>query len=257
VVRRLRREVRIYPTLAAETAALARHIAERARESVRERGVFSLVLSGGRTPEGLYRMLARRFRRKVPWRAMEIFFGDERCVSSRSPESNYAMARAALLSRVPILRRRVHRLPGEVRPLASAARRYASQIGPLPAGSDPARARFDMVLLGMGPDGHTASLFPGAPALRERRRSVVAVRRSGQPPYVARLTLTIPALSSAREVCFLVSGEDKAPAVAAVFRAPRSGDRKFPASLVRPVGATLWFLDRGAAGSLPPAWRAS
>jgi len=255
VVRGLDRRVRIYPNLATETAALARHVAERARESVRARGVFSIVLSGGQTPQGLYRLLARRYRERFPWHATEVFFGDERCVSPRNPESNYAMARKALLSHVPVDPRRVHRLPGEVRPPSVAAARYARLIGPLPARSDAARARFDLVLLGLGPDGHTASLFPGTPALREQRRTVVAVRRSGQSPYVPRLTLTPRALNSSREVCFLVAGKEKAAPVAAVFHAPPEGDRQFPASLVRAMGATFWFLDRGAAQDLPPEVR--
>jgi 6-phosphogluconolactonase len=210
------------------------------------------VLSGGSTPKRLYRLLARRYREKISWKDVEVYFGDERCVSTRSPESNYRMAHEALLSRVPVSRRRVHRLPGEVRPPALAAARYSRLIGRLPHSKDPTLARFDLVLLGLGPDAHTASLFPGAPALRERSRSVVSVPQAGQPPFVPRLTLTIPALCSAREVCFLVSGEEKAPAVASVFRAPPEGSTQIPASLVQAVGSTTWFLDRAAAKELNP-----
>jgi len=251
----LARKVRVYPSLASETAALARHIAERARASVRARRSFSIVLAGGRTPQGLYRLLARRYRTSLPWSATEVFFGDERCVPAKDPESNYALAAEALLSHVAVPSRRVHRLRGELRPPSHAAARYSRLIGPLPSSSDPAEARFDLVLLGIGPDGHTASLFPGAAALRERRRTVVSVRRSGQPPYVPRLTLTLPALASAREVCFLVAGPDKAAAVASVFRSPPGGDPRFPASLVRASGPTIWFLDRAAARDLPAVVR--
>jgi 6-phosphogluconolactonase len=247
------RRVGVYPNLASETAAAARHLAERAWEAVRARGCFSIVLAGGRTPRGLYRLLARRYRDRFPWRATEVFFGDERCVSPRDPESNYGMARDALLARVPVPRHRVHRLQGELRPASEAAARYARRIGPLPSPDDPAHARFDLVLLGVGTDGHTASLFPGARALSERRRPVVAVRRPSQLPDLPRLTLTLPALGSSREVCFLVSGADKAPAVSAVLRSTGNGDARFPASLVRPRGATVWFLDRSAARDLPSA----
>lgn len=255
VVRRLKPRVQVYPNLRAETAALARHIAAFARKCVRERGVFHFVLSGGRTPKALYRLLARRYRETFPWQATQVFFGDERCVTPSDPESNYAMARAALLSHVPIPLSQVHRLPGEVRPLSKAAASYASLIGPLPTRRGSASVRFDLVLLGLGSDGHLASLFPGASALRERRRTVVAVPHAGQPPYVPRLTLTVPALCSAREVCFLVSGEEKAAAVAASLGAPHAGDRRLPANLIRGVQATVWFLDRGAAVSLlRPSW---
>lgn len=251
MVRRLGRQLRVFPTLASETTALARHLAAQIRAGVRARGVFSLVLSGGSTPERLYRLLAARYRESVPWSSVEIFFGDERCVAPRNLESNYAMARVTLLSHLPIPRGRVHRMPGEVRPLARAAAQYASQIGPLPTAAESRPARFDLVLLGLGPDGHTASLFPDSAALRERRRPVVGVERSGQPPYVPRLTLTVPALCSAGEVCFLVAGEEKAAAVAATLRAPPAGDPHLPASLVRARGPTVWFLDRAAARDIP------
>jgi 6-phosphogluconolactonase len=252
----LAREVRVYPSVASETVAAARHIAERARESVRARGSFSFVLAGGRTPQGLYRLLARRYRTTFPWSATEVFFGDERCVPPNDPESNYALAAEAVLSHVPIPPRHVHRLRGELRPPSDAAAEYARRIGRLPPPADPARVRFDLVLLGVGPDGHTASLFPGDRALRERRRTVVAVRRSGQPPYVPRLTLTFPALASSREVCFLVSGPEKAAAVASIFRSFPEGDARVPASLVRTAGTAVWFLDRAAASDLPPGVRA-
>lgn len=247
------RDVRVYPNRASETRAAARHILECARQSVQTRGAFSWVLSGGSTPRGLYRFIARRYRDRFPWQATQVYFGDERCVPPRHPESNYAMARNALLAHVPIPRRQIHRLRGELRPPSEAARRYARLIGPLLTPSDAAPARFDLVLLGVGPDGHTASLFPQDPALRERRRLVVAVRRAGQPPYLPRLTLTLPALASSREVCFLVSGEAKAAAVAAIFRSSPEGNPRLPASLVHPVGATVWFLDRAAGHALRSA----
>jgi 6-phosphogluconolactonase len=253
VVLGLDRQVRVYANAVSVTAPLARHIAGAARKAVRTRGIFSIVLSGGQTPQPLYQLMAQSYRENLPWPTTEVFFADERCVPPDDPRSNYGMVRDTLLSHVPIARRHIHRLPGEVRPPSLAAARYSRVVGPLPVPAGPAQARFDLVLLGIGPDGHTASLFPGAPALRERQRTVVAVPRAGQPPYVPRLTLTLSALCSAREVCFLVAGEEKAAAVAAVFRAPGEGDPQFPASLVRAAGTTLWYLDLAAARALPPA----
>jgi 6-phosphogluconolactonase len=209
------------------------------------------VLSGGHTPEGLYRLLAESYHDRFPWAETEVFFGDERCVSPADPSSNYAMARSALLSRVPIARRNVHRLRGELRPPSRAATEYARLLGPVPSSSAADAGRFDVILLGIGPDGHTASLFPNAPALRERRRSVIAVRRAGQPPFVPRLTMTLPAIRSSREILFLVSGPEKAAAMGSIFRAPAQGSMNWPASMVRSAGPIRWFVDRDAASELP------
>lgn len=249
-------EVRVYPNLATETEAAARHLLSRARRCVKARGVFSWVLAGGNTPRDLYRLLARRYRKSFPWRETEVYFGDERCVSPHRPESNYAMANDSLLAHVPIPSHNVHRLRGELRPPSDAADRYARLVGPLDPRADPAHARFDLVLLGVGPDGHTASLFPRERAVNERRRPVVAVPRPREPPYLPRLTLTLPALNSSREVCFLVSGAEKARAVGAIFRSFPEGAARLPASLVRPVGVAVWFLDRAAAREVPSAFLA-
>jgi 6-phosphogluconolactonase len=193
----------------------------------------------------LYGILARRYRQSFPWRETEVFFGDERCVAPDAPESNYGAARESLLSHVPIEAKRVHRLLGEVRPPSRAAERYGQALGSV-ASLERAPPRFDVVLLGIGPDGHTASLFPSAPALGEKRRSVVLVPKPGRPPLVPRLTLTLPALASSREVCFLVSGADKASTVQKVFAAGPRGSPLFPASLVRSRGSVTWYLDRAA-----------
>ncbi|MGA9840609.1 MAG: 6-phosphogluconolactonase [Thermoplasmata archaeon] len=247
-------ELHVHPDLGAATSALARHLRTRSLRAVRARGRFSWVLAGGHTPERLYRHLATRYRDRLPWAETEVFFGDERCVGPRHSESNYAMARAALLARVPIPRASIHRLRGELRPPSRAAVEYARLLGAgvVRGASTPL---FDVVLLGLGPDGHTASLFPGAPALRERDRSVVPVLRSGRPPYVPRLTMTLPALNSSREAIFLVSGPDKSAAVAATFRALSRRNLRWPASLVRSNGVVRWFLDRDAAAELPAAMR--
>lgn len=240
-------ELRIFPSLAALTSAAAEHITERAQESVRSRGRFRWVLSGGHTPEGLYRTLAERYRRTFPWGATEVYFGDERCVSPRSALSNYAMARSALLAHVPIPSVHVHRMHGEERPPSAAAATYASTIRNPHPGKRSSVDPFDLVLLGVGPDGHTASLFPGAPALREKHRTVVSVRHAGQPPRVPRITLTLPALAHSDEIVFLVSGADKAAAMAAIWSARPRGNDRYPASRVRSSGVIRWFIDEAAA----------
>jgi 6-phosphogluconolactonase len=247
--------VRVDPTLASASAALARHLVERARTSVRERGSFSLVLSGGSTPQALYRVLTGPFLRRFPWSSSEFYFGDERCVSPRSLSSNYRTARATLLDRALVDDPQIHRIRGELGPSAAASA-YARELERSTAPTAPGGPRFDIVLLGIGRDGHTASLFPGAPELREQRRLVVGVPRAGQPPFVPRVSLTLPALGSTREVCFLVSGAEKAPAVASILRSLSRGAPGLPASRVRPAGPLRWFLDQDA-GTLPGILRGS
>jgi 6-phosphogluconolactonase len=257
VVLRISRRLDVFPDLDTASRAVADQLARCATESVEQRGRFRCVISGGRTPLPLFRWLGGRRGRMIPWRQTEVFFADERCVSPRDPLSNYASARAALLGRVPILRRNVHRLRGELRPPTRAAAEYARLLRPRPGSASPGTPLFDAVLLGIGPDGHTASLFPRAPALGERRRLVVAVDRSGQPPFVPRLTMTLGALGSSREVLFLVSGRDKANALREILRSPSRGNDQWPASRVRSRGTIRWFVDRDAASALPQALRRS
>ncbi len=239
-----------------DAGALARAAAEAftaaALESVAARGRFTVALSGGSTPRALYRLLAdpgESFRARVPWERVHVFFGDERPVPPDHPDSNYRMAREALLGHVPAAS--VHRLRGEAPVAAAAAAEYQAELARFFAvpeeGAPPA---LDLVLLGLGADGHTASLFPGSDALGERRRWVTApfVRRLGSH----RLTLTLPVLDRAREALFLVAGADKAEAVARVL-APVAGEPVPPAALVRPeAGPPRWIVDVAAAARLPP-----
>jgi 6-phosphogluconolactonase len=253
LVLRITRRAQVYPDLSAASAALAEEVFRRAEGAVAARGRFSCVISGGRTPLELYAILGDRYGRDLPWARTEVFFADERCVPPGHPDSNFGTEWKAFLSRVPVPRHRIHRMRGELRPRSEAASRYARQVGAVDPGDPPGEPRFDLVLLGIGPDGHTASLFPGQSAVRERRRPVVAVRRGGLPPHVPRITMTPPALSSAREVCFLVAGADKARAVSGIFRSGPDGTLRLPASRIRPPGPSLWFLDRAAAAGLSPA----
>lgn len=227
---------------AAEEVALAAARADAAR------GRFTLALAGGSTPRRLYALLADArapFRARVPWERTHVFFGDERPVPPEHPDSNYRMAREALLDRVPVAS--VHRIPGEDPAAAEAYEDELRRFFEVPPGGPP--PRLDLVLLGLGEDGHTASLFPGSDALGERRRWVAAplVARLG----VHRLTLTLPVLDRAREVLFLVAGADKAEALARVL-APAAGAPALPAALVRPeAGPPRWIVDLAAAARLP------
>jgi 6-phosphogluconolactonase len=201
-----------------------------------------IALAGGSTPKRAYELAAGR---DVDWSGATAWFGDERCVPPDHPDSNFAMAGAALLERLPAARRpRVHRIEGERGPEAAADAYEAllrAELGD--------EVRLDLVLLGIGPDAHTASLFPGKPAMRETRRLVAAVPEAGLQPYVPRVTLTLPAINAAREVVFLVAGADKAPAVAWAFGDPPDPD--VPAAHVNPAGGTLQvILDGPAAGRL-------
>ena len=205
--------------------------------------LVSIVLSGGSTPRALYELLAGpKYRDRIAWDKLLVFFGDERCVPPDDPESNYKMAYDGLLSRVPIPEENIFRLKGESDP-PKAAMDY-EEIVKTVLGKKP---RFDLVLLGMGTDGHTASLFPATAALHETEKMVVANYVDKLNAW--RLTLTIPVFNSAQNVVFLVSGKDKAEAVRFVF----TGDSlpPLPVQLIKPdEGNVIWFLDKEAASLL-------
>jgi 6-phosphogluconolactonase len=204
---------------------------------------FAICLSGGSTPRRLYERLATPgIASRFPWSRSHWFWGDERFVPHDHPDSNYRMVRAALLSRVPVPGENIHAIPTEGISPQQAAAAYEATMKSF-YGADtlaPDRPLFDVTLLGIGADGHTASLFPGQPELHEDRRWAVAVIGAKSEP---RITLTYPALDSSRDVAFLATGEEKR---GAVIRA-QAGDRTVPAAMVRPVGRLHWFMDRGAA----------
>src|SRR5512146_1760453 len=214
-----------------------------ARNAVQARDRFTVSLSGGSTPRGLYSQLARNAQ-KLPWNKIYLFWGDERHVPPDDKDSNYRMVRETLLSRAPIPPDHVFRLPTEQSDAAQVAEEYEQTIRDffaLKAGELP---RFDLVLLGLGPDGHTASLFPGSGALQERSRLVAAnwVQKLGQ----YRLTLTAPVINNAAEVIFLVSGGEKTAALQSVLYSDAPAER-FPAKLIQPVkGRLIWLVDRAA-----------
>jgi 6-phosphogluconolactonase len=207
---------------------------------------FSVALAGGNTPKRVYELLAtERFAQRVEWPQVDLFFGDERCVPPDHPDSNYAMVYEALISNVEIPAKNVHRIIGEGNP-GESARLYENQLRTFFAGA--AWPHFSLVLLGMGEDGHTASLFPGSDALNEKSKWVVATRPDGSNHD--RITLTVPVFNNAARVVFLVTGAAKAARLAQVLR-PQPGSDPLPAQAIQPVAGSLeWLVDSAAASLL-------
>ena len=215
-------------------------------------GRFSLVLSGGTTPRPLYeRLAAHPFRSRLDWNKVEFFWGDERVVSPDDPSSNFRMAREAMLDRLKVSAARVHRIRAEKPDLEAAAREYEAEIEQVlgqVAGVGRRPPHFNLFLLGMGADGHTASIFPGTDALKETERWVIPV---DVPALSAkRITMTPPLINSAHFIIFMVTGAAKADVVASVLQGPRDGSR-CPAQLIHPLtGEVIWFADRPASAKL-------
>ena len=234
----------VYPDAEATSAALAAFLLELMQDAVRERGRCRLALAGGSTPGRLYERLARpEFASLIPWKATHLYWSDERCVPAQDPASNYALAYEALIKHVALPASNVHRIDGSLAP-ESAARAYEEELGPDP---------LDIVLLGMGADGHTASLFPGGPELeraspRIAGRNVLATRSPVAPHE--RISLSLDYLEAARHVIFFVLGADKAACFARVM-AERNGDparATAPAAMLRPASGAHCFVDRAVAG---------
>jgi 6-phosphogluconolactonase len=229
----------------ADPEALARHVADwLLATGLQGKGPFAVALSGGSTPRQLYQLLASPpYREGVPWQRTHWFWGDERFVPYDSPQSNYRMVREALLASAPVPPANVHRIPTEGLTPDEAALSYERQLQQFYGGSTlrPERPLFDVTLLGLGPEGHIASLFPATAILKERTRWVGAVVGAKPEP---RITLTYPALESSREVVFLVAGEAKR----AVLEQLLKGNPELPAAHLHPVRGTLrLFVDRAAA----------
>jgi 6-phosphogluconolactonase len=237
--------IRIFDDPEALSRGAADFFTAAARDAVAARGRFSVALSGGSTPRRTYEILAQpSFRDRVDWARAHIFWGDERCVDPEDPRSNARLARELLLHHVPVPAGQVHPMDCLPDP-REAARRYEAMLQSFFAGGEP---RFDLILLGLGEDGHTASLFPGAPALAEAERWVAEVYVAEQDLH--RLTLTAAFINRAATVAFLVAGAAKAAVVREVIAGPRD-PRRLPAQLIQPEPGELhWLLDKAAAGAL-------
>jgi 6-phosphogluconolactonase len=234
--------VHIYSSAEELARAAAREFATRAEEAIGERGRFAVVLAGGSTPETMYGILARDYIDRIDWSRVYVFFGDERSVPPHHEDSNLKMASEVLLDHVPV--GNVYRMRGELPP-EKAAEAYEEELRTFFRTEDV--PRFDLILLGIGADGHTASLFPETPALEVRDRWVVANPVPGL--NTTRITLTVPVINAARAVIFLVAGEDKAEALKETLEGD-ADPRVYPTKLIQPPGGPEWMLDQSAASLL-------
>jgi 6-phosphogluconolactonase len=249
------RKLRINYYVEQDRAALARrtaqYLVEMAAEAVDARGLARIAISGGSTPKAAFQLLAdphQRFRAAMPWDLLDLYWVDERCVPPDDADSNYRMTREALLSQVPLPGNQVHRMEGELDPEAAAAR-YESELRNSFRLEGAESPRFDLVSLGMGDDGHTASLFPFTTAIHEMGRLVTANHVPQKDTW--RITLTWPVINHASSVFFEIAGEDKAERVREVFMGPHDPER-LPSQLIWPSSGILTlFLDKAAAALLP------
>jgi 6-phosphogluconolactonase len=228
-----------------DATALAETAAQRLISRIPQSGRCAICLTGGSSPEGLYRLLAEApWRDKVPWDRVHWFMGDDRFVPLTDPRSNMGIAQRLFLDRIPAPRGNVHPIPTDANYPEGAANLYADELQTFYGAEklDPARPLFDLVLMGLGPDGHVASLYPGSRALDEKERRVLGVGKAGWEPFVPRVTLTFPALASTREMLFLVDGAGKRETLNRVF-----AGEDLPGSRVYSDGDLVWLLDRAAA----------
>ena len=242
LVRSIHLSLHIHKNPATMAERAAHILAAACEEAVEERGIFRLAISGGVTPIPLFRLLsAPDWADRLPWDKISIFFVDERCVDPEHPDSNYGLARRELLSKVPSIR--FYRMRGEIDPV-DAAVKYEQQLRQEFEISDMVLPRFDFIILGMGPDGHTGSIFPNSPAMAERKRLVI-------DQYVPerkadRITLTLPVLNNARCCLFMVTGKDKHPVLSRALNL--LSEPTLPAQMVHPVaGELIWVVDEAAA----------
>lgn len=240
-------EFSVYPDVETMSHEAARSIVQMANEAVVTHGRFSIALSGGSTPKLLYGLLAQEpYRSQINWSTVEIFWSDERCVPPDDKESNFHLAREVLLSKAPLEEKQIHRMPADAVEREAASRAYTLEIQRV-LGVE-GTPRFDLLQLGMGPEGHTASLFPHQTSLHEGRRLVMPVSVPKPPPD--RLTFTPPMLNAARRVLFLVAGAEKADAVRAALEGEDNVD-EYPAQMMRRNrGEVIWMLDTAAAQQL-------
>jgi len=233
------------PSSDALNRAVASNIQELSEKTITDKGHFTLALSGGETPKSLYRLLAAEFRNAIPWSAVHLYWTDERYVPHDDPRSNYGMVREALLHELSIPARNVHPMPTDHADPQEAAAAYEASLKSEFGGTWP---HFDLILLGLGIDGHTASLFPGSAAVEEQQKWVTVTERPADTEM--RLTLTLPVLNQARNIYFLVMGMDKAAVLQTIIELKRER-LLYPAARVQPQdGDPVWWVDSEAASLL-------
>jgi 6-phosphogluconolactonase len=247
-----RPNILIFPTLEKACEALAKRIAALSSETVAHQTTFSLALSGGRTPGYLYQILGERYTSLIDWNAVHLFWGDERVVPLDHKDSNYALVEKTLIRKVIIPRSNIHPMPVNIRPLSKAAEDYEKTLREFFEREKTNRtiSTFDVQILGLGEDGHTASLFPGSPALEEDHRWVLPIQSPVSGSLRKRLTVTLPMINKARYTFFLVSGERKRKILRTILKENRRDRNLYPAWRVQPRQNLYWYLDRTAAGSL-------
>jgi 6-phosphogluconolactonase len=238
--------LRIFLTSAVLNRAAAEAFMQLAKAMIKRQGWFTVALAGGNTPRAIYKLLATDYRQQIEWPRVHFFWGDERYVPINDPDSNYRMAYEALFDHVPIVAENVHRMPTDFIQPGTAALNYEKTLRDFWPHSLP---RFDLIQLGLGPDGHVLSLFPNSPLLQEENRLVAVVINSPKPPPT-RLTLTLPVINHAAQIHFFVTGAEKAEALRAILEGTRDL-QKFPAQGVQPVnGEVTWWVDEMAASLL-------
>lgn len=243
-------QMRVHRDAEAAAIAAAERFVQIGQSAIEQHGRFSAALAGGTTPVRVYEILADECADALNWRFVHIFFSDERCVPSDHPGSNYAMVRRCLLDRVDVPESQVHRIEGELAPYELAAERYDSILRTFFCVSDGGPSlepTFDVVLLGVGEDGHTASLFSASQAVAEKRRWAMHTHAPEGVEPRDRITLTLPVINAARRVMFLVSGVNKSHVVRPLLAG--LGDPVWPAALVHCAGCTEWHVDEAAAGT--------
>jgi 6-phosphogluconolactonase len=244
------REIRILPDLSTIAKRAAQEFVQAATSAVAEKHSFTVALAGGSTPKALYSLLATDpvLRAQLPWDKMHLYFGDERTVGPDHPDSNFRMATETLISKSPLKPEQVTRIKGEYEDTEKAAQEYEQALRASFKLADGQFPQFDLVLLGMGNEGHTLSLFPGTKALHETRR--IAVRNWIGKLYTERITLTAPAVNQAAQAIFMVTGADKALALKGVLEGPYEPEQ-LPAQMIQPQsGKLLWLVDTAAGGML-------
>ncbi|HEY4033510.1 MAG TPA: 6-phosphogluconolactonase [Ktedonobacteraceae bacterium] len=240
-------KITIFPDGEQLSHAAARYVVQVANEALAARGRFTIALSGGSTPKKLYGLLALElYCNQIDWTKAEVFWGDERCVPPDDTESNYHLAHEVMLSKLPIPADQIHRMPADESDLVAASATYEQELRRVFGTSGV--PSFDLIQLGLGPEAHTASLFPHQASLRETERLVIPVTVPKPPP--PRLTFTPPILNAAKHILFLVTGAEKADAVRAILEGDYQPE-EYPAQIVRPAqGEVTWMLDAAAASTL-------
>ncbi len=237
-------DVRVFSDLHKASQALAERLVEAAKDVLTTKDTFSMAFSGGKTPRSLYALLAGEYSNDISWERVHLFWGDERCVPQESKDSNFAMAYKALISEVPLPSQNIHRIPAEINPPEKAAGNYERMIREFFKPEEEDSFLFDAMILGVGEDGHTASLFPGSSALAEKSHWVLAVNAPSSFSPHKRITLTLPLINRSRSIFFLASGTKKREVVREILRNPEATRKLYPAAMIHPLGSVAWYIDR-------------